>query len=247
MYSWGDNIKKRRLKQIQSIKHGQLINHDLHYPKEWMTGEDTTLWKQKEPSELKKKWMRRLTIQTIFSMILLVVTYLALQVESSSGRQAQAFITEAFNRPFNFQGMTAWYQEHLGTSPTILPAFKPETKVKQVWYPPVTGKIVLPFNQERNGLVLRTKDQAQVVAPADGWVTFAGQKEGLGQTVIIQHPNGKETWLSLLGSFSVQTKQWVKKGEKIGRAGQKEGQSFVYIALKQGDQFLNPTDVIPFD
>lgn len=248
MYQWGENIKRRRSKQIQTIKYGQMNEHDLHFPKEWSaSSEDAVLWKQKKPSKQKGKWIRRLVLQAIFSLILLVVTYVALQTESIPGKQAQAFIKEAVNRPFNFQGMTALYQDYMGTSPTILPAFKSDTPSKTVWRIPVSGKVVLPFNQERNGVVLRTEKQAKVLAPADGWVVFAGKKDGLGQTVKIQHPNGKETWFSLLDSFSVKTKQWVKKGETIGQAGEQEGQSFVYVALKKGDQFINPIDVIPFD
>lgn len=239
MYEWGEKLKKRRAQQIRSMK--------PHFPKEWETGEEITLWRQQKQTATPSKWKRKLMIQTMVSFILLGVTYLSFQTESAPSKQIQAFFTEAVNRSFNFEGMTAWYQENIGSNPTILPAFKLDNKVESIWYSPVSGDIVLPFNQKRNGVVVRTAKNAPVVAPADGWVQFAGKKDGIGETVILKHSNGKETWFSLLGSYEVKQRQWVKKGERIGIAGEKDGQSLVYVAVKQREQFINPVDVIPFD
>src|SRR5690606_22539892 len=113
MYEWGQNIKKRRARQIQSIQHGELT-HEPYFPKEWEVGEQATLWKsQSSMSVRKKRWMRKLTIQSIFSFMLLVGTYLILQNDSVRGQRAQELVNEAMNRPFNFQGMTAWYEQHI--------------------------------------------------------------------------------------------------------------------------------------
>lgn len=238
MYEWGEKLKKRRAQQIRSMK--------PHFPREWEPNEERALWRQRKPTAI-PKWKRKLMIQTMISLLLLGVTYLSFQTESPPSKQMQVFLTEAVNRSFNFQGMTAWYQEYMGSNPTILPAFKLEDKADSIWYSPVSGNIVLPFNQKRNGVVVRTDKNAPVVAPADAWVQFAGEKEGIGKTVILKHTNGKETWFSLLGSYEVKQRQWVKKGERIGMAGEKSGQSLVYVAVKQGEKFINPVDVIPFD
>ena len=189
----------------------------------------------------------KLTIQSILSLMLFVVTYLIFQNNSTLSDQAQEFVTEVMSRSFHFEEMTAWYQENIGTNPTILPAFRPEEKQSSIWISPVAGKIVLPFNEKRNGVVIRTPQDAKVVAPANGRVIFVGEKEGIGRTVILQHEDGKRTWLSLLDSYDVSTKQQVKKGEPIGVAGLKSGQSLVYVALQQNGKFINPTEVIPFD
>lgn len=248
MYEWGQNIKKRRARQIRSIQHGQLINPDYPFPKEWDMGESVSFWKQSQSSmDRSKKWIRKLTIQSVLSLMLLVVTYVIFQNDSTSGYRAQEFVTEVMSRPFNFEGMSVWYRQNIGTSPTILPAFHSKSKDQSMWISPVAGKIVLPFNQKRNGVVIRTQKDEKVVAPANGWVIFAGEKEGIGRTVILQHEDGKHTWLSLLGAYEVKTKQWVNKGEKIGTAGLKSGQSLVYVAIQQQGKFINPTEVIPFD
>lgn len=242
MHAWGQNIKKRRAKQIRSILHRQTTSDP--FQKEWEMMESASLWKQpKSNSHRRNQWIRKVTIQSILSLMLLAVTYVMVQQDATS----KAVITELMHRPFNFQGVTAWLKQNIGASPTILPAFRPETSERSEWISPVSGKIILPFNQERNGVVVRTKKNAKVVAPKDGWVLFAGEKEGIGRTVILQHVDGKHTWLSLLDSYEVKTKQWVKQGELIGTAGFKSGQSLLYLAVQENGKFLNPTEVIPFE
>lgn len=241
MHVWGENIKKRRAQQIRSIQHGQT---SYPFQKEWEMTENASLWKQPPTNQNQSsKWIRKITVQSVLSIMLFVVTYVMFHSDSAS----KAVITEVMNRPYNFQGVTAWFRENIGTSPTILPAFRSETENQAGWMSPVSGKIILPFNRERNGVVIRTQQKAKIVAPADGWVMFAGEKEGIGRTVILQHMDGKQTWLSLLASYKVNVKQWVKKGEPIGVAGMKSGQSYVYIAIKENGKFRNPTEVISFD
>lgn len=241
MHAWGENIKKRRARQIRSIQHRQATSYP--FQKEWEIMEDVSLWKQsKTGSKRTNKWIRKITMQTILSFMLFIVTYLLFQHDSAS----KALITEAMNRPFNFQGVTAWFDQKFGT-PTILPAFQPATVERSSWRLPVEGKMVLPFNRERNGVIVRTQKNAKVVAPVDSWVVFAGEKGGMGQTVILRHVDGTHIWLSLLAACSVKEKQWIKKGEPIGVAGNRAGQSLVYIAIEKNGKYINPTAVIPFD
>lgn len=250
MVEWGQNIKKRRARQIRSIQQGQMSHSGYLFPKEWEMDEDQYYWKQPpfRKQHRSNKWMKKLTVQSILSFMLLVVTYLVFQDHSTLSLHTREFVTEVMNRPFNFQGVAVWYKQNIGANPTILPAFRPEEKKQtSLWIAPVKGKMILPFTEKRNGVVLRTSKGANVVAPASGQVVFAGEKEGIGRTVILQHEDGKHTWLSLLGSFEVKPGQWIEKGEKIGIAGLKSGQSLVYVALKQHDQFINPTEVIPFE
>jgi stage IV sporulation protein FA len=116
-----------------------------------------------------------------------------------------------------------------------------------IWIVPVRGVIVLPYDEKRKGIVIRTSTQAEVVAATEGWVTYAGYKDGLGNTIIIQHANGQETWYGWLQSLDVKEKDWVKSGQPIGRVGQTKGQSLVYIALKKDKKFINPSGVIPLE
>ncbi|MBA4496159.1 peptidoglycan DD-metalloendopeptidase family protein [Paenactinomyces guangxiensis] len=257
---WNQNIKKRREQQVRLLKQGVIptVNHSFRpWGKEWEPSKEqageAAPWNQTvQKDSAKRKREKRMMFQLIISAVLLVFTFLILQSSSPSVKPAEQFVTEVMTRDFNFAGLSDWYKQYVGKTPGVLPAFFAENEgnsplPSSTWKVPVKGEIVLPFDEQRKGVVIRTAPRAKVKAATEGWVTFAGYKEGLGNTVILQHANGRETWYGRLENLKVREKDWVKSGQLIGEAGQTKGQSLVYIALKEGKQFVNPASVIQFE
>ena len=58
---------------------------------------------------------------------------------------------------------------------------------------------------------------SKVEAINEGVVIFAGEKEGIGKTVVIQHANKSESWYGQLEKFDVKLYDLVKKGKEIGQ------------------------------
>jgi murein DD-endopeptidase MepM/ murein hydrolase activator NlpD len=56
-------------------------------------------------------------------------------------------------------------------------------------------------------------------APADGTVTFASTKSGYGQTMIVEHGYGLETWYAHTSQFMAHPGQKVRRGDKIAKVG----------------------------
>jgi len=89
---------------------------------------------------------------------------------------------------------------------------------------PSAGAIVTGFGEvaatgvRSRGLTLATRPGAQLIAPADGRIAFAGRYRGFGQIIIIEHVGG---WTSLITGL-VRTKlkvgERVAQGDPIGRA-----------------------------
>jgi stage IV sporulation protein FA len=198
------------------------------------------------------KWKQRFFYQMIFSLLLLFITSFCFHSKWPTTQPVEPFMREVMTREFNFAGLSQWYQQHVGATPVILPAFfanhpqKEETH-RDAWIVPAKGKIILPFADKRTGIVLRMQAAAEVVAATEGWVTFAGQKEGFGNTVIIQHANGMETWYGWLQNLRIKEKDWVQGGQPIGQVVQSKGEFLVYFALKRGKQFIDPASVILFE
>ncbi len=251
-------MKKRREKQVRSIKQQMDLsfNHPVRpwarsVPKERFS--DPAPWNRYFPEEEKfKKRERRLVIQATASAILLLFTFLLFHSDSPQVKPAEEFVTEVMTRDFNFAGLSDWYRQYVGGNPGVLPAFQKNDRLEgqqtlPTWTGPVKGKTILPFDEKRKGIVIRTAARAKVVAAGEGWVTFAGHKEGLGNTVIIRHAGGRETLYGWLQNMDVEEKDWVKSGEKIGEVGETKGQSLIYFALKKDNQFVNPAGVIPLE
>jgi murein DD-endopeptidase MepM/ murein hydrolase activator NlpD len=63
---------------------------------------------------------------------------------------------------------------------------------------------------------IKTPCGAEVTAPANGIVTYAGEKKPLGNMVVIDHGHGFITRYENLGELTHKAGDTVKKGEIIG-------------------------------
>jgi stage IV sporulation protein FA len=261
MNEWESNNKQRREKRVRSIQQGLLhkpATPASSWNQEWsgfrernheVAGWNPSTYTKSAP---KMKRKRRFFYQMTFSLLLLFITSFFFHTKLPTTQPVEQFVTEVMTREFNFAGLSQWYQQHVGATPVILPAFFANHANKSgvnpnAWIMPAKGKIVLPFDSKRKGVVLRTQAQAEVVAATEGWVIFAGQKEGLGNTVIIQHANGMETWYGWLQNLHIQEKDWVKSGQPLGQVAQTKKEFLIYFALKRGDHFVDPASVILFE
>lgn len=110
---------------------------------------------------------------------------------------------------------------------------------------PVQGRMIERYGQATSfgatakGLSFATRSAAQVVAPYDGHVMFAGPFRGYGQILIIEHRGGYHTLLAGLQRVDGQVGQWVLAGEPVGVMGS-EGTPTLYVELRRNGQPINP-------
>lgn len=251
MKKWGQNVKKRRLEQMRMIQQGITSDVATFYPSPWEepnTSSSEVLWSAKRNQQDKKK-SPKWVIQLFIALLLSVFTFTVFQSQSLKADQVQRWMLQWMNQPFHFQEMSNWYEKLWGGNAAILPTFSankgPENQ-GNIWVAPVRGTLALPFSTERKGVLLQSKHHAKVNAPAEGLVIFAGERKGLGKTVVIQHANGKQTWFGFLGQVTTKEKTWIKKGTQLGDVGLRDGKPFVYIAYRENGTFVNPMEVMPF-
>lgn len=79
---------------------------------------------------------------------------------------------------------------------------------------PILGKIHF-----HRGVDLVAYRGAPVIAPADGYVTFAGRNGGYGNFISINHKYGYETHYGHLSRILVRPGQFVHRGDKIAEVG----------------------------
>lgn len=75
------------------------------------------------------------------------------------------------------------------------------------------------FGGISSGLSVVTRPEAQVVAPADGWVLYAGNYLNYGQIVILNTGQDYTVLLAGLAQVSVKVGQFVLMGEPVGTMG----------------------------
>ena len=124
-----------------------------------------------------------------------------------------------------------------------------------IW--PLKGHIASGFGSRQDpfgtdaethlGLDIQGMYGAQVHAPADGVVIFAGRKSDYGNLLIIDHGNGVTTRLGHLSRFRATVGRAVKKGEVVayvGMTGRTTGPHLHY-EVRLNDRPVNPRRYLP--
>ncbi|RAU23918.1 peptidase M23 [Paramagnetospirillum kuznetsovii] len=112
---------------------------------------------------------------------------------------------------------------------------------------PARGRVVEAFGHTNDvghiakGITIQTRKGAQVIAPFDGQVVFAGPFRGYGLLLIIEHSEGYHTLLAGMAQVDCAVGQRLAAGEPVGVMGQDDdARPALYVELRHGGQPVNP-------
>ncbi len=109
---------------------------------------------------------------------------------------------------------------------------------------PAAGDISKRFGDQdgystAKGLTIATRSGAQIVAPYDGTIMFAGPFKGYGQILIIDHGGGYHSLLAGMDQVEASVGQVVIAGEPVGTMPS-GGEAALYLELRRQGQPINP-------
>lgn len=115
---------------------------------------------------------------------------------------------------------------------------------------PARGRIVTHYGErveraggstESRGIAIATRPAAQVVAPYDGQVVYAGPFKGYGRILIIEHGQRYHSLLAGLERIDAIVGQWVLAGEPVGVMGGSQTRNpELYVELRRTGRPINP-------
>ena len=149
--------------------------------------------------------------------------------------------------------------------PTLTPRVTvPISEARGTLIAPASGQILVRYGESNGfgttakGITYATRPGAQVVAPYDGRVVFAGPFREFGLILIIEHGEGYHSLLAGLAEIGATVGQWVLTGEPVGTTGSNDGQGglsagangpvgveqerspTLYVELRRKGQPINP-------
>jgi len=111
---------------------------------------------------------------------------------------------------------------------------------------PARGRVAERYGQinevghETKGITIQTRKEAQVIAPHDGQVVFAGPFRGYGLLLIIEHSDGYHTLLAGMARIDCPVGQKLLAGEPVGQMGSDDAKPALYVELRHNGQPVNP-------
>ncbi|MGF1594201.1 MAG: murein hydrolase activator EnvC family protein [Kiloniellaceae bacterium] len=169
----------------------------------------------------------------------------AAQAAAAAEAEATREVAEAAAAPASREVEQEAMQIARLTPPASLRPF-PETAASLAM--PVRGPVVRAYGQESEtpgtttkGISIRARAQAQVVAPFDGKIAYAGPFRGYGLILIIDHGERYHTILAGFDRIDAVVGQWVLAGEPVARMGDSAGGApELYFELRRTGQAINP-------
>ncbi|MGG1677572.1 peptidoglycan DD-metalloendopeptidase family protein [Neobacillus sp. NRS-1170] len=190
------------------------------------------------------------------SILLFLVVAILFRNQTASLEPARDAIVKTMDKDFKFATVSKWYEDKFGKPLALLPFIEDDKADKKEVVQnksavEVSGRLLENFKKNGQGIMIETQKGAGVQAINDGFVRFTGVKDGLGNTVIIQHSDGSETWYGNLDTIKVNLYDFVEKRTVVGSVssstGEDKSKGKYYFAIKKGDDFIDPIQVIRFE
>ncbi|NUU74471.1 M23 family metallopeptidase [Paenibacillus xylanilyticus] len=204
---------------------------------------------------LTKSFVRR----TVVSALIFGAVWGLFQLNSSWTASPKTAIADALHRDMDFASAALWYERHFGGTPSFLPVLGNTTDaangsgVRSLLDKPISGTVVQPFALSMKGIEIVPEAEGtgmvQVVSSDAGRVMQVLGDSESGITVVIQHTGNLTAIYGRLNESEVDVNDWVEAGSAVGslKATGGEQPATLYFAVKEGEEYVDPAEVVALD
>jgi septal ring factor EnvC (AmiA/AmiB activator) len=166
------------------------------------------------------------------------------EVGSSARAAAEARRSDEAQKSGAADEVRAKLAAALTRDPARLSPAIPFAEAKGKLGPPVAGRLARAFGAPdgfggvEKAAYFRARSGATVVAPADGWVSFAGSWRNWGQVLILNAGGGYYVVLAGLERVNVEMGQFVLAGEPVGAMGAQAQRTAAALAIGGSEPIL---------
>lgn len=174
--------------------------------------------------------MKKNSVGIIFFIKLLIsiiITLIILIFIKANSNFKNSFYKQVYSNNISFTKLKEVYNKYIGDSDFIDKVVKTETVFNE--------KLVYNSSEKYlDGVKLKVNSNYLVPISQSGIVVFIGEKEGYGNTVIIQRIDGIDQWYGNIDNVNVKLYDYVKEGDLLG-----ETSNELYLIYKKDGNVLN--------
>lgn len=174
--------------------------------------------------------IKKIVFKILISILLLLMGLIILKIDKKSSGTIYKFIYET---NFDFATLNELYKKYFGD---IIP-FESEVSSFMKQDIPVFSEEISYKNLSiyKEGVSLEVGTDYLVPVLDEGIVIFIGEKEGFGNTVIIQQTDGVNVWYGNISNINANLYDYVSKGEFLGTAVSND----IYFVLEKDGEYLD--------
>ena len=179
---------------------------------------------KKTPSKSKRlsKYITKFMLAVIFFLASIIFT-------NTSDKNLLLYKEYVLTESLPFTKVKGWYEELFAE---VLPS---NDNAQTVF----DGKLVYKeISDYQNGERLTVSSKSLVNSLASGIVVFSGEKDGFGNTVIIQGIDGADIWYGNLENISLNLYDYIEAGTVIGNTVDE----YLYLVIKKDNEYIKYED-----
>jgi len=202
----------------------------LEFEKKRMKLKKRNPHKTNEKNDNFKVYVNRLITRLLLSIIL----FFTLIIISNFSLKTNKFIkNNVLNNNIAFSKLSNFYKKYFGN---IVPFEDLIQNEQTVFNEQFTYKNIKNY---KDGYEVQVENNYLIPVISSGIVVFIGEKEGLGETIIIQGIDEIDYWYSNVTNISLSLYDYVTKGTLLGSI---EGNK-MYLTFKRGSEFLEYNEI----
>lgn len=186
--------------------------------------------KKKHEGKKKHKIKENKNISKTFTHVLIAIIFILVSLiyTNWSENNYNQYKKAVFETTLSFTSINEWYEKYFGSALPI------ELKEPTI---PVnnTKNEILNVTKYLNGVEAHVTKGSSISSLNSGILVFLGEKDGYGNTAIIQGIDGVDIWYGNIENVNLSLYDYVEKNTLIGSA---KTDSFYYVFQKD-DQFLD--------
>lgn len=185
---------------------------------------------------VKKRLVLKKSVKSFITRVLItVIIFLVGMILIKKDNNVKNIILEnVYDKNFEFTKIKDMYQKYFGN---ILSIDQLAVKEQAVFREKLSYK---KANTYLDGVKLTVDENYMVPILESGIVIFIGEKEGYGNTVVVEQVDGVDVYYSNISTDGIQLYDYVEKGSLLGEAKNKK----LYLVFQKDGKFLNYQDYI---
>lgn len=174
----------------------------------------------------RNKYLRGLAKRTMMCFAFVILVLLISMANETCRNYIKKYLLET---NFEFSKISSIYNKYIG-------------KLTDDNIEVVSSNQLLEYTKEEkyiDGVKLTVSENYNVNLLESGIVVFIGEKEGYGNTIIVQQSNGIDAWYGNIQNSNVKIYDYIEKGTIIGNAN-----NILYLVFQKNGENLNYEDYI---
>ena len=192
----------------------------------YVDGSSNTTSSYKENLPFKLKYAKNLISRVLITVIFVLGSIIFTNISEDNKALYQKYVLED---SLEFTKINELYQSVFGD---VDIAKKDNNTDSEVVFGDVSYTNITPF---KNGVKLTVGMNEAISVITSGIVVFIGEKDDLGNTVIIQGNDGVDIWYSNITDTDISVYDYIEAGSILGSSNSED----IYLTINKDGEFIN--------